>query len=138
MNLNLIRLMVVFFLMFSLSYPKIGAADDSGSIRVYKLTKKGQLKKRDWTKKVTHDVCFNFKKAQKGHRFAQTRYQYCTLFASPNCDENNSITSMWGGDKYRVSGLILDVTQPQTKLYRGTKWVLHPSENISFESMRCH
>ncbi|NKB64242.1 MAG: hypothetical protein GKR95_19725 [Gammaproteobacteria bacterium] len=131
------KILIGLLLTFCLSYPATTVGEISGGVRAYQLNKKGQLKKQDWTKKASPDVCTNFRKEQKAHRFAQTRYQYCMLFSVRECDETQSLMAMWGGDKYRVKGMSLDVAQPQGKLYRGTKWMLHPKENVIVRSIYC-
>jgi len=112
-------------------------ADDHGSIRLYKLNKKGQVIGQRWSRKLDVDGCYNLSKPRKAHRFAQIGYRYCRVFTQKECPAGSELAAMWTGKKYRVEGLEIDTDQPQRRLFRGSKWVFDEKKNIFIMSIYC-
>ena len=120
-----------------ISIPVVATADDHGTVRVYKFNNKSQPIRQKWANKIPAEKCYTLRKPKAIFRFSQTGYWFCEVFSSPGCEPGNAMTAMWDGGSYRIEGLEIDTDQPQKKFYRGTKWILHPSENVSIQSVRC-
>ena len=112
-------------------------AGEKATVRVYSLNKKGQATRKKWVKSVRPGQCFNARKAHGVHRFAQLGYEFCELFGDKNCNPDQRVTAMWQGKHYRVGGKEIDTSIPQIQLGRGSKWILHPTQNIKVRSILC-
>lgn len=123
------------FISATVFLPRTGIADNHGTTRFYKLNKKGQEVRLNWTGKQGAVDCRNFRLKRPVIRFAQVGYEYCELFAKKNCVADSQLSAMWDGKKYRVADI--DVKQPQTELRRGAKWVLDKQKNVKVASLRC-
>ena len=112
-------------------------AAEKETIRVYSLNKKGQAIRKKWVKRVNPGQCFSARKAHGVHRFAQLGYEFCELFSKKNCSPDQRVTAMWQGKHYRIAGKEIDTNLAQTQLGRGSKWILHPTQNINVQSIMC-
>ena len=110
-------------------------ADDHGSIRLYKLNKKGQPVKQNWVGKQGLAGCQNLRLKREVFRVAQIGYEYCVVYSKKDCESGSEVQAMWDGKRYRVADI--DIKQPQTKLLRGSKWVLNPDQNVIIRSWQC-
>ena len=110
-------------------------ADNHGKVRIYEVNKKGQMNKRRWMGKPENQVCHNSSKPRLAHRFSQIGYDFCLFFSEENCSEESVVTAMWNGKRYKSKDI--DVKQPQEKIYQGSQWYFHPSENIEIKSWVC-
>ena len=113
----------------------LALADDHGSIRLYKLNKKGQPVKQNWVGKQGKEGCHNLRLKREVFRVAQVGYEYCVVYGEKDCTSGSEVQAMWDGKRYRVADI--DVKKPQTQLLRGSKWVLNPEENVIIRSWRC-
>ena len=110
-------------------------ADHHGKIRIYNLNSKGQEIKQRMVKNPENEQCYTSPMAREISRFAQVGYDHCRLYANDECESGSEITAMWGEKKYRVADI--DITLPQTKLLRGTKWIVSAEENMKIRSWYC-
>jgi hypothetical protein len=105
------------------------------SIRLYKLNNKGQLVNQRWVGDMDREGCHNLRGIRKVHRFAQVGYAWCELYRERGCDESSRVTAMWRGKHYRKADI--DVSEPQPRLYPGSRWYLHPERNVEIASWYC-
>ncbi len=126
-----------FGLICGLIYGTAGSvlADDHGKVRIYKLNKKQQLLRQRRMEKSGVAGCHGLSRPGQVHRFAQSGYAYCALFAENNCRQGTEITAKWHGKKYRSANV--DLTRPQVRLLPGSQWILAPYRNTAIQSWFC-
>jgi hypothetical protein len=110
-------------------------ADHHGSVRIYKLNSKNQLVKNRWVKREHKPGCHDLRGRKKAHRFAQTGFDWCTIYRGDKCEPGTELGAMWRGKKYRTADI--DVSQPQIQLLPGSDWYLDQSRNIEMGSWAC-
>jgi hypothetical protein len=110
-------------------------ADNHAKVRMYKINSKGQSFLQRWVKQKEIEGCHSLSKDRKVQRFSQTGYNFCQLYTEENCLPGSEVPAMWGGKRYRVAEI--DVSQPQTRLLRGTKWMLAADKNVTIRSWYC-
>lgn len=138
MKISIIALTFIYATLHLSLTPTYGSDSEESVVRVYKLNKKGQLSRKKWVKTVSPGKCFNARKIQEVHRFAQLGYEFCEIFREKNCSADQRVTAIWQGRHYRVGGKEIDTSKPQIQFGRGTKWVLHPTENVKVGSLICY
>jgi hypothetical protein len=110
-------------------------ADSHAKVRMYKMNSKGQSFLQRWIKNKEVEGCHSLSGGKEVQRFSQTGYNFCQLYAEDNCLAGSEVPAMWGGKRYRVADI--DISEPQIKLLRGTKWLLAPDKNVSIRSWYC-
>ena len=111
------------------------AADHHGSVRIYKLNSKDQLVKARWVKNADEEGCHDLRGTKNAYRFAQVGFAWCIVYSGDKCEKGTERSAIWRGDKYRVADI--DITQPQTRLLRGSDWYLDGSRNVEIGSWAC-
>ncbi len=121
-------------LIFALTfYCAQSMASDHGKVRMYKMSKKGQLFKQRWLSNVSGEGCHGTLKKRNVHRFAQVGFDYCQVFSKPNCEPESALSVIWKGKQYRQA----ELETVQLKILRGTQWYLHPYKNVDVRSWSC-
>lgn len=112
----------------------IPAFAEKSDIRFYHLHKQdGQVRIRN--KNTDETGCHNFGWRKKGlHRVALTGYSACYVYSEKNCPQDKLLSAMWDGKQYRQADI--DITQPQSKLLRGSRWMF-AKKNIKAQSWSC-
>lgn len=104
-------------------------------VRFYKLNKKGQVRNYMYLRHTGEPGCHNFVRTRPVHRFAQTGFEWCQLFAGKDCKPGELVKAKWDGRGYhRVE---IDEDEPQPRLYEGSRWVLAPDGNVKVRSWYC-
>ena len=119
----------------SLAVVDLAAADDHGSVRIYRLNSKDQLVKQRWVKDDNQAGCHSLSRKRKAHRFAQVGFAWCSVYLEKGCKPGTEAPAKWAGGRYRNADINVDGSQ--TKLLRGSKWYFHPTENILIASWAC-
>ena len=102
---------------------------------MYKLNSKNQLVKSRWVKRGDEPGCHDLRGTRESHRFAQTGYEWCTVYSGDNCEPGTELSAMWQGKNYRTADI--DVKQPQVKLLPGSDWYFDRSNNVKIGSWAC-
>jgi len=121
--------------LFLSGMPEMEYADSHGKIRMYKVNNKGQHSLLRWIKDAEVEGCNSSSRDREFQRFSQSGYNFCQLYSEEDCLPGSEVTAKWGGKRYRVADI--DVSQPQLKLLRGTKWMLAVDENVTIRSWYC-
>jgi len=121
--------------LFLSGMPEIVFADSHGKIRMYKVSSKGQYNLLRWIKDAEVEGCNSSSRDRDVHRFSQSGYNFCQLYSEEDCLPGSEVTAKWGGTRYRVADI--DISQPQIKLLRGTKWMLAVDKNVTIQSWYC-
>lgn len=121
-----------------LSAPSVFAGEGEGhapSVRFYKLNKKGQQKHYMFLRNTEKLGCHKFSRSRPVHRFAQSGFAWCQLYSGKECRPEDLVQAMWDGRRYHQ--VEIDVKQPQSRLYEGSRWLLKPDGNLKIRSWRC-
>ncbi len=110
---------------------------NAAHVRFYELHKNdGQ--KRIRVKNNDQPGCHNFGGWGSGkkelHRMAQVGFSWCSVYSEPDCPANKVLEARWQGKDYRIADI--DVSQPQTRLLRGSKWQF-AEKNVDAASWYC-
>jgi hypothetical protein len=97
-------------------------ANAGQKIRMYKINSKLQQTKIVLGGAVKDAGCHNLVWGKHVYRFTQIGYAWCSVFTEQDCAADSRVIAYWAEGKYKRYNI--DSTQPQDKLYPGSKWIV--------------
>lgn len=111
-------------------------ADKRTLIRFYKtINEEGQERALMMVKNDDQPGCHTVNSRRKASRIAVMGFEYCEIFAEPDCADGSKMNPLWAKKKKKDQKLI--DRAKDGRLTQGTRWMLGTGDNISFRSFRC-
>jgi hypothetical protein len=98
------------------------SASAGPKIRMYKMNSKLQQIKITLGGAAGKVGCHDLLWGKRVYRFVQVGYAWCSVYTQDGCAADSIVTAYWQDGDYRKYNI--DGTEPQAKLYPGTKWII--------------
>ncbi len=104
-----------------------------GSVRFYKVNKKGQQSEILFIGKRNTPGCHNLRRARDIFRVAQVGFVFCSVYAEKKCSDGTEFTLHWKGKVKKNSAR----AQPTERFLPGAMWFFEENDTRKVASWKC-
>ncbi len=133
---NTIARMTALIVLVTVAMPFDAIADKRTLIRFYKtINDEGQERALMMIKNDDEPGCQTVHSLRKASRVAVMGFEYCEIYAEPECAAETRIHPLWAKKKNKTEKLI--DRAKNGRMTQGTRWMLGSGDNVGFRSFRC-